>query len=172
MAGPKPDHYADLEAAHAWALMQDGQAKRESPLRTPVLATTGLDGAPAVRTVILRAVDAERRTLQVHTDARSAKVQEITAEPRVQVVFHHPQENVQIRATGTATVRRGDARDRAAWAATVPPVRRAYMGEDVPGTPSAVPTGGFPAAYIGRLPSAEESDPAFQDFAVALGEGC
>ena len=168
MAAPKPVHYEDLDQAlaHAWGLLREAVTKRDSPLRTPALATRGRDGAPAARTVILRAVDPERRIMCIHTDARSAKVEEIAAEPRVTMLFHHPGENIQLRATGTARVRRNAEQDRTAWDATVPPVRRAYMGEAAPGQPSAQPTGGFPAEFIGRLPTREESESAFRNFAV------
>lgn len=164
----KPAHYDDLATAlaHAWTLLQAAVADRASNMRTPVLATRALDGTPAVRTVILRDVDKERGRLRVYTDARSAKVAEIAAEPRVQVLFHHTHENVQLRVSGRAAVRTGDAEDHDAWDATVPPARRAYMGAVAPGTPADGPTPGFPEAYVGRLPTAEESEPAFKNFAV------
>jgi hypothetical protein len=168
MPAPKPDHYASLDAAldRAWTLLQAAVTDRASNMRTPVLATKGRDGAPAARTVILRAVDKERRSVHVYTDARSAKVKEIYREPRVEIVFHHTHENVQVRVAGRATMRAGDPQDREAWAAQVPPVRRAYMGAVAPGTPAPAPTGGFPAMFEDRLPSAEESETAFENFAV------
>ncbi len=168
MPAPKPTHYDDLAVAlnHAWALMQDGATKRESPLRRAVLATRALTGTAAARTVILRLVDRDRRTIRVYTDARSAKVEEIRAEPRVQVLFHHPAEQIQLRVGGTAIVRTGDQQDHAAWDATVPPVRRASMGDQAPGTPADAATSGFPEEFARRLPTKEESEAAFENFAV------
>lgn len=168
MSAPKPNHYDDLDRAlaDAWRLLEQGAADRSSPLRTPVLVTVGAEGGPTARTVILRAVDRIGRRLRVHSDARSRKVEEIGADGRVAFVFHHPVANVQLRLAGLARARVGGADDRAAWDDTPPPVKRAYMTEKAPGTPSPVPTPGFPAAFAGRPPTAEESQPAWANFAV------
>ena len=49
--------------------------------RTPVLATTGLDGVAQARTVVLREVRRTSEQLLIYTDARSPKVAELLAQP-------------------------------------------------------------------------------------------
>ena len=75
---------ATLEDTLAWALalVARGVADRRHPFHTPVLATTGLDGAPQARTVVLRGIDPATHQLRLHTDARAGKVAELAAEPR------------------------------------------------------------------------------------------
>jgi hypothetical protein len=58
--------------AHAW--------------RRAALATVDADGAPQVRSVVLRDLRADARELLVYTDARSPKVDQIRHEPRGQLL--------------------------------------------------------------------------------------
>ena len=55
----KPPFFDDLDAslAHAWRLLTRGVNDRRSGFHTPAIVTVGLDGAPAMRTVVLRHVD-------------------------------------------------------------------------------------------------------------------
>ena len=57
----------------AFAALAAGAADRHDAFHTPALASIGYDGAPALRTVILRRFDAAQRELQLHTDSRSPK---------------------------------------------------------------------------------------------------
>jgi len=141
-------HRDDLAAIldEAWRLLARGAADPASPLRTPVLATVGLDGHPEARTVVLRAFDAVNRSLTFYTDARSPKVAELAADPRVSVVGYDPEAKVQLRLTGTATVAPGG---EAAWDAVRAHSRLDYAQAFAPGTPVASPAidalpSGFP----------------------------
>ncbi len=77
-----PAFYDDLAGclAEAWRRLEEGAA-HQSGFHTPALATIGRDGAPRLRTVVLRGVDRAARSLRVHCDARSAKAAEIAADP-------------------------------------------------------------------------------------------
>ncbi len=66
----------------AFGRLAEGARDGRSPFRTPALATLGRDGAPQLRTVVLRGFDPAARSLSIHTDRRSAKVAELAADPR------------------------------------------------------------------------------------------
>lgn len=60
---------------------------RHHAWRTPVLASTGIDGNVNARTVVLRKVDFASQTLEIYTDRRSPKVQELSNKPTAIFVF-------------------------------------------------------------------------------------
>jgi pyridoxamine 5'-phosphate oxidase len=136
MSAPLPPWYDDLAGslAEAWALLVRGAADRRHPFHTPQVATIGEDGAPALRTVVLRGVEPSARRLRFHTDARSRKVRELAADPRVALHAYHPAAKIQLRLSGTATLHRDDAVADAAWAATRPFSRTCYRLAAAPGT--------------------------------------
>lgn len=84
----------------AWALLTRASADRRHPARAVQLATRGADGAPRLRSVILRGADAAARRARFHTDRRSAKVAEIAADPRVALLLWDPRSRVQLRLAG------------------------------------------------------------------------
>jgi len=83
---------------------------------TPVvtLSTTGLDGYPSARTVLLSRFDGER--LHFHTDTRSRKAAELAADPRATVTVLLPEASRQLVVTGDVTPVTDDEA-RAAWTA-------------------------------------------------------
>jgi pyridoxamine 5'-phosphate oxidase len=121
--------------AEAWRLMARGVADRRSPFHHPVVATTGQDGRPQLRTVILRACDVPSRTLRFHTDVRSEKIAEIARDNRIGLHFYDPGAKIQLRIGGIATVHMHDAVADAAWAGSRPFSRQCYGIEPGPGTP-------------------------------------
>lgn len=138
---PVPAHYDDLDGslAEAWRLMVRGAADRRSPFHTIQVATIGLDGAPSVRTVVLRGVEPAAFTLRFHTDRRSGKIAELERDPRVQLHLYDPGRKVQIRLDGLATVHAEGPRHAASWAATRPMGRACYRTPVAPGAESATP---------------------------------
>ena len=90
------------------------------PGRTPFtvlqLATSGLDGAPKVRSVILRRVDAERGAVSFFTDVRSAKIEEIRHQPRVSLLGYDADAGFQMRLEGKATIDTEGPEKAVAWA--------------------------------------------------------
>ena len=88
-----------VEGPHAWArswLPADDDPAR--PLMT--LATLGLDGCPAARTVLLSSVSGTG--FRFHTDARSAKAAELAADDRVSLVLAFPDRAQQLVVQGRA----------------------------------------------------------------------
>jgi hypothetical protein len=155
----------DLAAA-CWNDLMAASADRGSPLRTPVLSTVGTDGAPAGRTVILRAVEAEDRRLIVFTDGRSLKISDLEDEPRAALTFYDPAQGIQMRAEGAATLFRQDAVARRLWDATPPMQRRAYRAAPAPGDLLAAPQSTWPAAMRGDQVDAAMVEPGFVNFTV------
>ncbi len=137
MNAPLPAYYDDLEASLANALGQlsRGVADRRSPFHHPVVATIGADGCPRLRTVILRGFDVPTRTLRFHTDRRSQKVAELTAEPRISWLGYDPGAKIQLRIEGRAVLHTDDALADAAWQAAKLFSRQCYGIAPGPGTP-------------------------------------
>lgn len=164
---PVPPFYDDLDATlrYAWAQLERGAADRRSPLNTPALATRTTDGAPRVRTVILRGVDAGDRVLTVFTDARSAKIGAIHSDPRVALHAYHPRQRFQLRIAGVARIHTGDEVARAAWSRVRGASRLNYLGA-APGSAAPGPSGGGAERFAASPPSAADLDDAFGRFAV------
>ena len=148
----RPGHADDLQECRreAFRLLARGVADRRSPFHTPTLATVGPDGAPSLRTVVLRAFDPTLRRLYVHTDARSAKAADIAAEPRVALHAYDAAARVQLRLSGRAVLHRGDAVADAAWSSSRAQSRVCYAIEPPPGTPIDAPLPGPDDASAGR----------------------
>jgi len=116
-----------------------GVADRRSPFHTPSMASVGLDGAPALRTVVLRGVDVAARTLRVHTDRRSAKYAELARDPRAALHGYDPGAQIQLRLAGTVTLHAEDAVAEAAWTGSREASRLCYAIDPAPGTPVEAP---------------------------------
>ncbi|MFE1602016.1 pyridoxamine 5'-phosphate oxidase family protein [Methylobacterium sp. ID0610] len=163
----QPPFYDDLAACldEAWRLLSEGAAHRRGACHTPTLATLGRDGAPRLRTVVLREADAGARLLRFHTDARSDKAAEIAREPRVALHAYDPHAKIQIRAEGRATLHGADALAAAAWEAARPMSRTCYGVSPGPGTP--IPRGDGYALPTDRA-TAEEGRARFRVVLVTV----
>ncbi len=158
-----PPFYDDLAGclAEAWRRLEEGAA-HQSGFHTPALATLGRDGAPRLRTVVLRGVDRTVRALRIHCDARSDKAAEIAADPRAALHAYDAGAKIQVRIEGTARLHGGDAVARDAWAASRPMSRLCYGAMPGPGTP--LPEG---SAYA--LPEDEAAvEAGFSEFRVVV----
>lgn len=103
------------------------------------LATVGLDGAPAVRTVIYRG--RHDGALLCTSDARAAKLKHIAHEPRVELAWYFPATGEQVRVAGKMEAVLADTADpvkqaarRAVWRDLSPEVRASFLGGP-PGRP-------------------------------------
>lgn len=150
--------------AHAWALLVRGGADRKSPVHTPVVCSVDEQGLPQARVMVLRKADPAAGTLRFHTDARSPKVAQLDGKP-VAVLAYHPQEQVQLRISGTARIARGDDAE-AQWNQSTLFARRCYLAQQPPGTPLPGPASGLPAWIEGQQPTADQIMPARENFAV------
>ena len=155
---PRPAFADDLSEALAEAerRLTRAVADRRSPWRTLQLASIAADGAPDVRTLVLRAVDPGARRLRLHTDRRSAKIAELAADPRVMLHGYDPGAKLQLRLAGKAEVVTGEGA-RAAWLGSAPQARACYAIAPAPGTAVAAPP-----------PAPELDETAEANFAVVM----
>ncbi len=121
--------------------LEDGAANPGSPWRNPALGTVGLDGAPQVRTVVLRGFDPAARVLEVHTDTRSAKNAELRARPVASLHGWEAGARVQLRMCGAASLHEADDVARAAWLALRPKSRATYCVRPGSGKALSMPDG-------------------------------
>jgi len=166
---PVPTPSLDAVLAATWAALVAAVRDRSHPYHLPTLATIGLDGSPEVRTVVLRAVEPALATILCHTDARSPKVAEIAADPRVAWHFYDPATRVQVRVRAVATVHRaadGDPLALARWDASTLSARRCYLAPRTPGADAPGPSANLPEGLLDRSPVAGEDEAGRTNFAV------
>jgi pyridoxamine 5'-phosphate oxidase len=120
----------------AWSMLEEACKDRSQPMHLVQVATTGLDDRPKVRTVVLRRADRAGKVIRFHTDARSAKVDEITRTPFAEIHAYDPGAKLQIRLSGAAAVHAApDDEVITAWNASRSVSRNCYRMEPGPGEP-------------------------------------
>ncbi len=129
---------------HVWDGLARAVGDHASPMRTPVLATVDMNGAPQARTIVLRAVDAEGWRVFWYTDIRAPKVAHLRGDARASLAFHDPVERTQWRLAGRTCIRSGDANAASAWAGLSQAARRNYRTQLPPGTAMPMPGDGIP----------------------------
>ena len=144
----------DLPAllTQAWDILAEGVRDARSPARIVAFATVGAEG-PEARMIALRAADPDAATLDLHTDAGTAKLREVERDPRGAVLVWHPERQIQLRLRGEVAVHARTDEAREAWAG-VPDAQRWNYG--------AVPSPGDPI----REPDAFERREDFDGFAL------
>ncbi|MGC6483856.1 MAG: pyridoxamine 5'-phosphate oxidase family protein [Synechococcus sp.] len=116
------------------------------------LATVASDGSPRIRTLVFRGWR-DGCTLELFTDARSAKIQDLAHEARNELCWLLPKARCQFRLRGIArslAPQTQDARERHHWQ-QLRPEGRALWGWPTPGQPLE-PTAHFPAALPDGTP--------------------
>jgi len=81
---------------------------KKSPWRWPVLCTRG-EPYPGARMLVLRAFDRGALEIELHTDARSAKLDDLRTDPACALLFFDTGSMVQLRLDGRAHVLTGEA---------------------------------------------------------------
>lgn len=152
-----PSFYDDLDGfrAEGWRRLGEGVVNRHSPFHTPALATVDASGRPRLRTVVLRAAEAEEGSLRFHCDRRSDKAREIAANGLAALHVYDGWAKLQLRLEGRARLHRDDALADAAWASALAMSRVCYGVEPAPGTALATGDayalpGEDPEARLGR----------------------
>lgn len=118
-----------------WQTLSRGVSDRRTAARHPTLATVE-DGQPAARTVVLRAVDQGARTLDVHTDIGSTKIESLRVSPNAAFHIWDDKQKLQIRLRTKVTILTG-ATVADLWAKVPDPSRQGYGTDPSPGTPIA-----------------------------------
>lgn len=151
----------------SWKLLHKGVGSFRHPFYRPVLTT--LNGnKPEVRTVILREFSEKRRTLICHCDARTPKVIQIQANPRVSWLFYHPEKWIQLRLSGTASIHTDDKTAESQWAKVRRTSRINYCAEIPPGSPAEKPTSGLPGFLRDTTSKLFDSSEARKNFAAIV----
>lgn len=132
----------EAELVHRiWTELQRATVDRHHEWRTPVLATTGLDGLPQARTVVLRAADATASQLMFFTDRRSPKVAELQAVPAAAFVFWSKRLSWQLRIRVTMQVHTEGPLVDTAWSRVSQSAAAGdYLAAHAPGSPLGTAT--------------------------------
>lgn len=151
-------------------LLYRATQERNHPLRTPAVGTVGpQEDWPYLRTVILREVNLEDRTLLFYTDARSDKVSHLKRAPYLSWLFWDPGKQIQVRARTAAALHQGDEIAAKHWAGINLEGRKNYAGERAPGSSAEQATRALPDLWE-NAPSREATDYAFEHFMVVVTE--
>jgi pyridoxamine 5'-phosphate oxidase len=138
MLPPRLQTLPEIEAA-LWRELARAPRDKHHEWRTPVLATADGDRADA-RTVVLREVDPEERTLRVFSDSRSAKVAQLLAQPQGMLVMWSARLSWQLRLRVALRVETDGLALASRWARLkLSPGAQDYLSPLAPG--SALPGG-------------------------------
>ncbi|MDO3436425.1 pyridoxamine 5'-phosphate oxidase family protein [Rhizobium sp. CBN3] len=118
----------DIDAS-AWAELETAAAGPQSGFRYVNLCSVDAEARPQARMVVLRAADGATRSLEFHTDTRSPKWLELSANPQVTVLGFCPQARLQLRLQGTVECHGpGSERAETAWERLPGRTRMTYIG--------------------------------------------
>lgn len=154
----------DTLLASIWEALQQGARFRTHAFHTGVIATIS-NGAPQARTVVLRKVLPESRTLIFHTDYRSKKISELTQNPNISWLFYNPEVRVQLRLSGKAILHHDSDLANLQWKNTKLFSRRCYLSI-APSSILTKPESGLPESLLRRNPTIEESEAGRENFTV------
>jgi hypothetical protein len=159
----------DEVLAHLWGRLTLGASDGKHAYHFPVLATLGA-GKVQQRTVVLRKVETENRSLYCYTDIRAAKVKDIQDNTQAQWLFYDPKSREQIRIESCAQVHHQDDLTRKIWNDTPPSARGDYLGSMAPGMLTETYTPNLPQAFIEGDPSIASTEKGYQHFCVLFCE--
>lgn len=118
---------------HVWLRLGRGVVDRKADARHPTLATVGKSG-PEARIVVLRQADRAAAAVSVYTDIRSAKINELTHEPRATLLVWEQKARLQIRLRMRVEIKTGETVAQQ-WQRVPDAARKVYGSEPPPGTP-------------------------------------
>lgn len=160
-----PEDDLDAIVNFTWTELTRAASDGDSQFRHAQLATIGTQGWPQSRTVILRHADTDRREVGFHTDHRSTKAAELTANTSVAIVACDRSRGLQLRLWGQAELHVEDARAVEVWAALYPPLRTPYRGQYAPGLPIDEPAAADPTEEARNMAN---PDTGFENFGFAI----
>jgi len=108
--------FLDYLLDDVWDILAQGVRVRFAAAHTPTLATLR-NGAPNVRTVVLRAVSRASAMIFVHADRHSGKVQELIHQPACSLHIFDAGRRVQLRIEAHASLHVDDDIADGQWAA-------------------------------------------------------
>ena len=112
-----------------WNLIESGVNDITSSFHFPSLSTISLDGNPTSRTVVLRSVNYEKKTMSFNTDIRSSKWQEMNKNANISMHIYDFNKKTQIRIVGQAMLNYNNKAWEDAWNSST------IMGKECYSTP-------------------------------------
>ena len=155
----------ELIETDCWKLLGRAAVDAKSDFRLPILGTQSPTAA-AQRIVVLRSIDAESRTLLIHTDVRSAKVQHLKANPFAALLFYDKAKKVQLRVIAVATIHTDDDVANQLWQSESATSLKGYLGPIAPGTHCADLEYNLPPEFIEAIPDRSQLEVARPNFAA------
>ncbi len=158
------ENLEDIEKA-CWQKILNGSLRFKDAFHNPVISNVNEHGVNS-RVVVLRRVEALKKSLFFHTDVRSGKWQDLKKENKLSCVFYDMPGRVQIRLAGTASLHTSDNIADEAWAKSSMSSRKIYLGEQGPSQKSTSATSGLPATFNTNDPSEQESLAGRKNFGI------
>ena len=139
------ERYCNLDELlnHIWEVVEQGAQDPAHPYHRPTFGTVGTNG-PNLRTVILRQVDTQERSLIFHSDSRAQKIKEIQHNSRVTWHFWSSDSNEQLRLMGEASLHFDDHLANEVWQSSQPKSLQIYVKPIAPNTEVDEPQSGLP----------------------------
>jgi hypothetical protein len=159
---PKFYNDLDLTMQEIEYLLSRGVKDRKSNFHYTVLSTIN-NKAPESRTVILRNFNKDIFELNIHSDLRSEKINQIETNKNVSCLFYDDKKKIQIRINGLAEIERSY---QPSWDKLTNWSRRCYLSEKRPGTEVEKPSSGFPERFVDESPNDEDSAVGLNNFAL------
>jgi len=157
----------------AWGELAAAQASAKHGWHLPVLGTASARSAgpkAELRTVVLRWVNQDHRSIGCHTDRRSLKVNDIQESGEATWLFYDADRKLQLRVSGPTVAEHDTPRADERWAESNLSSRRCYLAPHAPSAPAgealSEPPPNLPEAVQGRVPTEEESNPGRANFAI------
>ena len=110
---PNPDPHAFID--HAISTLKQALSDRESDFRNVQLATLTPEGRPGLRTLVLRNIERSPARAEIHSDARAAKIRDITYAGHVKLLAWSAPDQLQLCFEGFAHLHRANDIARARW---------------------------------------------------------
>lgn len=116
-----------------WEILIQSTESANAPFHQGSFATIN-NNIPEQRTVILRNVDATKRTLSFNTDIRSLKVEELKINNLVSWLFYDKILKVQLRLYAKAVIHKNDTVSETAWELSRLSSKMCYTTQEKPGS--------------------------------------
>lgn len=148
-----------------WHRLINGAVSAKHPFHNPSIATINGDFAE-IRTVVLRKVIPEAKTLIFHTDYRSPKINQIKINNKISWLFYDAKSRIQLRVKTVAIIHHNDEFSLKRWDESRLESKKCYLVHPAPSTWAELPTDGLPE-HISYSNLTEESVAlGYENFAV------
>jgi 3-hydroxyisobutyrate dehydrogenase len=122
----------DIET-QIWEILIQSTESANTPFHQGIFATIN-NNIPEQRTVILRNVDATKRTLSFNTDIRSLKVEELKINDSASWLFYDKILKAQLRLYSKAVIHKNDTVSETAWELSRLSSKMCYTTQEKPGS--------------------------------------